>query len=270
MAAFAKEVGPAPPGLFGHWNKRAARSSAFSLQNAAAPGSHEFVAVDRQGLQITSASCEKVVNVNIVRTIKSIFILQIFAVSLLIAPDSKAEAQASMEPEQVVSGLHDALVKSMREGEKLGYRGRFDLLAPVIDRTHDLDFIARTTLGANWTQLDAEQQRAFSDVFRKLSIGTYADYFKGYDGERFEFLERQPMPRDQVMVRTRFVQPSGDINRFDYILRQGKDGWRIINILVDGVSDLALKRVEYRAILQRDGFPMLIDMLKKKVVLTEH
>ena len=47
------------------------------------------------------------------------------------------------------------------------------------------------------------------------------------------------------------------------------DGWRIINILADGVSDLALKRVEYRAILQRDGFPKLIDMLKKKITLTE-
>jgi phospholipid transport system substrate-binding protein len=55
---------------------------------------------------------------------------------------------------------------------------------------------------------------------------------------------------DQVMVR-QLVQPSGDINRFDYILRQGKDGWRIIIILADGVSDPALKRVEYRVILQQ-------------------
>ena len=218
---------------------------------------------------LPSAGHEKVVNMNIVRTIKSILIFQVFAVSLLIAPVSAAEDQALAEPEQVVNALHDALIKSMKEGEKLGYRGRFDLLAPVVDRTHDLDFIARTTLGANWTQLDAEQQRTFSDVFRKLSIGTYADYFKSYEGEHFEFLERQSMPRDQVMVRSRFVQPSAEAVRFDYILRQGKDGWRIINILADGVSDLALKRVEYRTILQRDGFPTLIDMLKKKLVLTE-
>ena len=258
--------------LFEHWNKRAARSSGVLFaERGGSPVRMSSYRSGQQGLQITSAGRKKVVNVNIVRTIKSIFIFQIFAVSLLVAPHSKAETQASLEPEQVVNALHDALIKSMREGEKLGYRGRFDLLAPVIDRTHDLDFIARTTLGANWTQLDAEQQRAFSDVFRKLSIGTYADYFKSYGGERFEFLERQSMPRDQVMVRSRFVQPSGDINRFDYILRQGKDGWRIINILADGVSDLALKRVEYRAILQRDGFPTLIDMLKKKVAaLTEH
>lgn len=205
----------------------------------------------------------------VLRAIMSLLQFQLIGLALLTASETWAESPGAREPEQVVSYLHESLIKAMREGEKLGYRGRFDLLAPVVDQTHDLDFIARTTLGANWTQLDAEQHHAFLDTFRKLSIGTYAGWFKGYGGERFEFLERQSMPRDQVMVRSRLVQPSGEIVRFDYILRQGKDGWRIINILADGVSDLALKRVEYRAIFQRDGFPTLIDLLKKKVVLTE-
>lgn len=211
----------------------------------------------------------KVVKIRTARKIKSLLWLHLIGAVLIMASGARAETPDTREPEQVVSHLHDALVKAMREGEKLGYRGRFDLLAPVVDQTHDLDFIARTTLGANWAQLDAEQQRTFSDIFRKLSIGTYAGWFKSYEGERFEFLERQSMPRDQVMIRSRLVQPSGETVRFDYILRQGKDGWRIINILADGVSDLALKRVEYRAILQRDGFPKLIDMLKKKITLTE-
>ena len=57
--------------------------------------------------------------------------------------------------------------------------------------------------------------------------------------------------------------------KVDYILGQGKEGWRIINVLADGVSDLALKRVEYRSILSKKGFPVLIDMLKKKIALAE-
>jgi phospholipid transport system substrate-binding protein len=205
----------------------------------------------------------------LLRVIKAVLQLQIVVFMLGIPLASWAETPDSGSPEQIVNYLHESLIKAMREGEKLGYRGRFELLAPVIDQTHDLDFIARTTLGANWTQLDAEQQRTFTDVFRKLSIGTYAGWFKNYDGEHFEFLEQQPMPRDQVLVRSRLVPLKSELVRFDYILRQGKGGWRIVNILADGVSDLALKRVEYRAILQRDGFSTLIDMLKKKIALTE-
>ncbi|WON75045.1 HpnM family protein [Nitrosospira sp. Is2] len=206
----------------------------------------------------------------ILRLIKSVFQLPILVVMLLVVPASWAEAQDRPGPEQVVNYLQESLIKSMREGGKLGYRGRFDLLAKAVDQTHDLDFIARTTLGANWTQLSAEEQRVFTDVFRKLSIGTYAGWFKSHEGERFEFIEQQDMPRDQVMVRTRFVQSGREPPvRFDYVLRQTKDGWRIVNVLADGVSDLALKRVEYRAILQRDGFQGLIDMLKEKVAQTE-
>jgi phospholipid transport system substrate-binding protein len=206
----------------------------------------------------------------ILRLIKSVFQLPILVVMLLVVPASWAEAQERPGPEQVVNYLQESLIRSMREGGKLGYRGRFDLLAKAVDQTHDLDFIARTTLGANWTQLSAEQQRVFTDVFRKLSIGTYAGWFKSHEGERFEFIEQQDMPRDQVMVRTRFVQSGGEPPvRFDYVLRQTKDGWRIVNVLADGVSDLALKRVEYRAILQRDGFQGLINMLKDKIAQTE-
>jgi phospholipid transport system substrate-binding protein len=195
--------------------------------------------------------------------------MRLVGVMLMLVFASSVEAQGPADPRQVVSKLQEALIKAMREGAKLGYQGRYELLAPVVDQTHDLDFIARTTLGANWAQLSPEQQRTFTDVFRKLSIATYAGWFKEHDGERFEFLEQQPMPRDQVMVRSKLIQSGGDPVRFDYILRQGKEGWRIVNILADGVSDLALKRVEYRAILQRDGFQKLVDMLKKKIAEAE-
>ena len=188
---------------------------------------------------------------------------------LAASPASWAQSRDSASPEQVVNELQEALIRSMREGSTLGYKGRFDLLSPVVDRSHDLDFIARTSLGANWSELTTEQQRTFKEVFRKLSIATYAGWFKEHSGQFFEFLEKRTMPRDQVMVRSRLVQSGAEPVRFDYILREGKEGWRIVNILADGVSDLALKRVEYRAILQRDGFSKLIDMLREKTVQAE-
>ena len=109
----------------------------------------------------------------------------------------------------------------------------------------------------------------FIEHFRKLSISTYAGWFKSYEGERFEFLEKKTMPRNHVLVRSQLIPANGDTVSFDYILGQGKEGWRIINVLADGVSDLALKRVEYRSILSKKGFPVLIDMLKKKIALAE-
>ena len=182
---------------------------------------------------------------------------------------SWAQKTDSASPEQVVKRLHESLTEAMREGSRLGFKGRLELLTPSVTRTHELDFIARTTLGNLWSKLSPDQQITFTDTFRQLSIGSYADWFKSHEGEAFEFVDQQAMPREQVLVRTRIVKEKVEIARLDYVLRETKDGWRIINIMANGVSDLALKRVEYRSILERDGFPALIDMLKKKIAAAE-
>ena len=190
---------------------------------------------------------------------------------LLIGGISAAWAQKtdSSSPEQVVRRLHESLTEAMREGGRLGFKGRLELLTPSVTRTHELDFIARTTLGNLWSKLSPDQQITFTDTFRQLSISSYADWFKSHEGEAFEFVDQQAMPREQVLVRSRIVKGKDEVARLDYVLRETKDGWRIINIMANGVSDLALKRVEYRSILERDGFPALIDMLKKKIAATE-
>ena len=182
---------------------------------------------------------------------------------------SWAQKTDSSSPEQVVRRLHESLTEAMREGGRLGFKGRLELLTPSVTRTHELDFIARTTLGNLWSKLSPDQQVTFTDTFRQLSISSYADWFKSHEGEAFEFVDQQSMPREQVLVRSRIVKGKDEVARLDYVLRETKDGWRIINIMANGVSDLALKRVEYRSILERDGFPALIDMLKKKIAAAE-
>lgn len=173
-------------------------------------------------------------------------------------------------PEYVIHGLQESFIQAMQKGDKLGYHGRLELLTPVITRSHDIDTIIRSILGANWNKLDEEQQQKITETFRKLSIATYAERFNHYEGQRFEIIEQRSLPRDQVLVRSKFIQADSNPINFDYVLRQSKEeGWRIINILVDGVSDLALKRAEYNAVLKRDGFPALIAMLEQKILQAE-
>lgn len=188
---------------------------------------------------------------------------------LLIVPSSWAESEKTNDPEQIVVNLQKALIDAMREGNAMDFQARFDFLAPAIDQSHNFNLIIRTVLGGYWAQLDSEQQRLIADTFRQLSIATYAGQFKEYEGEQFELLQQRSLPRDQVLVRSQFIKSDGDTVDFDYVLQRSNDGWQIINILADGVSDLALKRTEYRAILQRDGFQALIELLEEKIVLAE-
>jgi phospholipid transport system substrate-binding protein len=201
--------------------------------------------------------------------IKSALHLLIVTAMLLYVPVVWTQELDTTDPAKTVTSLQSSLLKGMQGGDKLGFQGRFKLLAPIVERSHDLDFIAKTILGKHWTKLNREQQQIFISHFHKLSISTYAGWFKEYNGEHFKFIDQKTMPRKYVLVRSQLIQSNGDTVSFDYLLRQDKKDWRIINILADGVSDLALKRVEYRSILEQKGFKVFINMLKKKIELAE-
>ncbi|MXS84958.1 transporter [Nitrosomonas sp. HPC101] len=176
----------------------------------------------------------------------------------------RAEPPESDDAEQVVSVLQDGLIQAMQQGHEIGYSGRLKLLAPIIQQTHDLAMIVRSVLGTHWAKLDSNQQQAITQAFQANSIATYADRFDQYNGEQFKIVERVQLPRGRMLIRSQLIRADGDPVNFDYVMNRTGESWRIINIVVDGVSDLALKRAEYNAVLQKDGIAALVDMLEQK------
>jgi len=168
-------------------------------------------------------------------------------------------------PMQAVERLHTAILEAARDGETLGYAGRYELLEPVIRTTHDIAFIGELTTGRYWRDMDEAERLAFSEAFLHLSTATYASRFKAYSGESFELLSESEQGPDSVLVKSLLSLSDGKTLRFDYALRKSDQEWLIVNILVDGVSDLALKRAEYRKILKQGGFSALINHLMEQV-----
>jgi len=201
--------------------------------------------------------------------IHKIFRLLVSIVLVMTAAGLQAESPENDDAERVIATLQDGLIQTMQQGQKIGYDGRLKLIAPVIQRTHDLAAIIRSVLGVHWAKLDADQQQAITQAFQANSIATYADRFDQYDGEQFKVVEQTQLPRGRVLVRSQLVRADGNPVNFDYVMNESNEGWRIINIVVDGVSDLALKRAEYSAVLQKNGITALIDMLKQKTAHIE-
>ncbi len=177
-----------------------------------------------------------------------------------------AENTAIGKAADTVTELHDALIALMKEGDTLGYQGRYQAIALIVDRTHDLDMIARLVAGRYWKGFTETQRATFVQTFRDLSVATYAGRFKAYGGERFTMLSEKPLPRGtRTLVTSHFVKTDGETLTFHYILHQVRRQWKILNISVNGVSDLALKRAEYGGILKHDGLPTLLQRLRDQI-----
>jgi phospholipid transport system substrate-binding protein len=185
---------------------------------------------------------------------------------LLAALASRGPAQAAGPAEAVVDAFHNALLGVMKNGERLGYRGRYEALAPVLDNMFNLPQMARVAAGAYWEKFDDAQRKSLVDAFTRMTVATYADRFDSYSGERFRLDGTSPSRGDAVLVAAAIVKSNGEAVPLNYFMRPTENGWKAVDVfLKSGISELATKRSEYSSILARAGFDALIAEIDRKV-----
>ncbi len=181
-----------------------------------------------------------------------------------------AGPQPEGEAAAVVYTLQSALIEAMKQGANLTLVQRRERLRPVVTATHDLPFIAHFALGRYWKKVSEAERERYVRAFTEMSVTTYADRFDGYSGESFRILASEVAPRGDRLVRTELVKSDGDTVSLDYLLRQRDGRWRIINVVAEGVSNLALKRAEYAGFVKRNGFDALMEKMQAKLAERLH
>lgn len=166
----------------------------------------------------------------------------------------------------VVDSLHASLIEMMKDADALGYDGRAKHIEPVVLKSFNLPMIAVMAAGEkNWKTFSKAQKKQLVETLENLSVATYAARFSGYSGESFRTLSEKPGDQGTVYVSTELTQGDGGTIPLKYLLHPGKKGWRIVDVVFMNVfSELAMRRSEYGAIFNKDGFDGLIAALKQK------
>lgn len=195
--------------------------------------------------------------------IRSIALVFVVLFTLGVAGPSFAQQPGAAS--QVIESLNSALVEVMKNAGALGYSGRYDKLSKVIESTHDIEYIARFSIGKkNWDSLQDEQRKQLVENFTQYSIATYANRFNGYAGEIFRVTGEQAGKRGQTQVTSVLDIPGQKSVHFLYLLASDSGNLKIVNILVDGVSDLAMKRAQFMTLIAEQGFDALLKYLADK------
>lgn len=172
---------------------------------------------------------------------------------------------ADPEPQAVVEAFDNALLATMKDAATLGIQGRYDKLAGPIDTAFDLKRMIRVASSPQWRKASEEQQTKLLAAFRRLSVATYAEQFDSYSGQKFETTGQRPGPQQTVLVGTRIVDTDGSDTKLTYVMKKDATGWKIADVLLENsVSQLAVRRSEYRDILRNSGIDGLISTLNKK------
>jgi phospholipid transport system substrate-binding protein len=164
-----------------------------------------------------------------------------------------------------IDAFDSSLLDVMKNADKLGYKGRYDKLAPVITATYDLPLMARISVGPQWASLSPDDQKKITDAFSALSIATFASRFDGFGGESFKITGESPTGADDI-VDTKLMRPNDEPVDLNYRLRKTGDDWKVIDVYLSGtISQLANYRSEFSATLRDKGAPGLIQLINDKV-----
>jgi phospholipid transport system substrate-binding protein len=132
----------------------------------------------------------------------------------------------------------------------------------IVTRTVDLRAMAEASLGARWKAMTEQQRRrlvaAFEARFRKTS-SSELDSYRSTEVQYRPEVEASP---GVVKVPTRVVV-KGEPTDIEYAMRREAAGWRIVDIIVDGVSTVENYRSSFGRVISKEGVEGLIRRLER-------
>lgn len=136
----------------------------------------------------------------------------------------------------------------------------------LLDNSFDLDTIGRFALGTHWSRATPAQQKEYLAQFRKMVVDVYAARFGDYKGQKFEAKSFRSISATDTLVTSYIVPVDGGSNiQVDWRVRNKGGSYKIVDVLVAGVSMSVTQRSDFASVIQRGGgnVDILIQHLKK-------
>ena len=165
----------------------------------------------------------------------------------------------------VVEGFQASLVDVMKRAKKLGVKGRYDVLGPVIEQSFHQPLMIATASAPYWRAGTSEQRAGLLKAFRRMSASTLATLFDDYNGEIFRVERVRKTPGRVVIVDTQIIRTADDPVDISYVAVELNNRWWIIDIIVSGgISEVKSRLGEYGAFLREGGLDSLTAALNRR------
>ena len=197
-----------------------------------------------------------------IRTTTTLIVLLVFGVCK--APASWA---ASGGADDFIRQVGNEAIQSLTD-KSLSEEQRKDKFREILNRTFRVQLLARFTLGRYWSQATPEQQKEYVSLFEDFVVLAYATRFKDYSGEDFRVGAVRDINSRDKLVNSKLVLKDGTAIPVHWRVRGG-DAYKIIDVLVEGVSMAITQRDEFAAIIRQRGGKVegLLAALRKKTAL---
>jgi phospholipid transport system substrate-binding protein len=187
---------------------------------------------------------------------------------LLIVLFSQNVFSAEIDPQQLIKQSTDKVLSYIKLNSD-DYRANPDKLFALVDEVvlPHFNFVAMTNLALyrHRKEFNDEQKTRIVNEFRTLLIRTYGKALLEYNNQEVNYLDMLgSVEKGKVKVKTEVTQAGGSAIPLDYSLRRGKQGWKVYDIQVDGISLVTNYRSSFAREIKKNGVEGLIKVLNER------
>lgn len=136
----------------------------------------------------------------------------------------------------------------------------------LLQTSFDMSTIGKFVLGQYWKQATPAQQKEYQSLFQDMIVRVYSQRFGEYKGQQLEVTKARPEGKYDVLVNSFVVPQSGEKISVDWRVREKGGTYKVVDIIVEGVSMALTHRSDFASVIQRGGgdINVLIDHLRSK------
>jgi len=192
------------------------------------------------------------------------FALACVALPVTAAVDSNG-VDAS-DPGVLISSAASVMLKDV-DAHRGEYQKQPDKLEAVVTRVllpyFDTDYAGQLVLGRHWASATPEQRKRFIDGFYHSLLRTYSSAVASFTGDRLKVLPyRGEVSVSSATVRSQVRKSDGTTVAVNYSLRRTDKGWKVWDVVIEGISYVKSFRDDYGAEVDRGGLDALIKRLE--------
>jgi len=164
---------------------------------------------------------------------------------------------AASGPEQVVRDTAAAMFDAL-DANSATLKADPGKVQPLVERillpNFEVDYAARLVLGNHWRSATPEQQQRFQAAFVRFLTRTYGKAIVTFKRDQLTFLPlRGPVDPKRTTVQTQVARASGAPIPVDYVLRETPQGWKVFDVVIEGISYVRNYRTSFGEEIEREG-----------------
>ncbi len=170
------------------------------------------------------------------------------------------------KPKEELKGTIDQVLEVLKASAYQGDENkgvRREKLRELIHPRFDFAEMGKRALARYWRKRTPAERKEFVDVFASLLENSYVSKIEAYSKEKIIY----PTEREEgefAEVKTKIVPPSGRDIPMDYRLHKTPEGWRVYDVVIEGVSLVSNYRTQFRRIIRKGSYTELLKRMKNK------